>query len=495
MSQGFDIWWDRYRDEFKIPNGENVLAEAFLRPWGFETGSWFRITNVNGVSESDMIGTPRPIITYPIPKIYTRVSDSWVVTNDSEIALKVIEDTPVEDRIEKFPIEKIYTRTNNEWVITGESESIRSFITDTYPANERSSALVSFSYTRIDNEWTETNGSDLIQSIVRAIPISRRATASQVNTIIFDSDDFDNESNRIKGDLQMKNGSNVLLYWSGSRWKDISTAFTNPLEQEYINIIADYRDQNQTIDPLFGAIGGLKIYFQEDEPSSTDDGDLWHNEIPNSTQTIRVEAQYSSPQSNVTLAYFQDEAPDTASTDDLWIDTNCFTRQTLHSLHESAYTGEILTFPLPVTFELSPGNNRLAHFQVEAPDTAINDDLWMDIDDIVGEIKFHGFEPFESIAHEDGYGNNQYRKRSIASLGNLSRVQLFFNVHNITDVSPLSFGNEFGGVDGHGHGDHYPYVYFFPARPVFSNEMKIEVYASEDHAEQNITSHVYNIIF
>lgn len=488
MSQGFDIWWDRYRDEFKIPNGENVLAEAWLRPWGFETGSWYRITNVNGVSESDMIRTPRPIITYPIPKIYTRVSDSWVVTNDSEIALKVIEDTPVEDRIEKFPIEKIYTRTNNEWVITGESESIRSFITDTYPANERSSALLSTSYTQIAGEWTMTNDSDFLKSIVKAIPTSRRATASQVNTIIFD--DFDNESGRVKGDLQMKNGSNTLLYWAGYDWRDISTAVL-PLEQKYINIIASYRDLNQTIDPIFGNTGGLKIHFQEDAPSSADDDDLWHNEIPNSTQTIRIEAQYS----NENVAYFQDEAPDTSVNGDLWIDTNCFSRQTLHWLVESAYTGEILTFPLPVTFELSPGNNRLAHFQVEAPDTAINDDLWMDIDDIVGEIRFHGFEPFESIAHENGYGNNRYRKSSIASLGTRAQVHLLFNVHNITDVSPLSFGLKFGGVDGAGHGDHHPYIYFFPARPVFSNEMKIEVYASEDHAEQNITSHVYNIIF
>ena len=161
---------------------------------------------------------------------------------------------------------------------------------------------------------------------MRAIPVSRRATTSQVNEILFD--DFDNEDGRVKGDLQMKNGSNTLLYWSGYYgWKDISTA-NSPLEQKYINIIASYRDQNQTTSPIFGSYGGLKIYFQEDAPSSADDDDLWHNEIPNSTQTIRVEAQYSSEN----VAYFQDEAPDTSVNGDLWIDTNCFTRWTLHSL-------------------------------------------------------------------------------------------------------------------------------------------------------------------
>ena len=130
----------------------------------------------------------------------------------------------------------------------------------------------------------------------------------------------------------------------------------------------------------------------------------------------------------------------------------------------------------------------MAYFQVEAPDTVIDGDLWMDIDDVVGEIKFHGFEPFETI---NGY--NEYSKKPLDEFNR--KHTIYFNVNDVTDVSPKSFGSIFGGTSGSEYRGNPTFAYFFPARPVFSNEIKIEVYASEEHADLNITSHVYNIIF
>ena len=152
--------------------------------------------------------------------------------------------------------------------------------------------------------------------------------------------------------------------------------------------------------------------------------------------------------------YFQDEAPSTAEDNDLWIHP----------------TGETITRGVAKEYNHPELGNRLAYFQDEAPSTAEDGDLWLDTNDTTGEILYRGLVQEELQE---------------ALMSTATPRMIRFNLSNIA-----------GGLNEEPSSYERGYIfYYYPARPRFSNEVKVEIFSNEINAEMGITSHVYNLIF